>query len=669
MQSSNNSYYRQLRLMAGVMAIILLSVHFYYQCYSAFQQWQLTYPLIDRLVINLYRSPLMQHSAFIKLLALASLILTLIGPSSSARSLPRKKQIIYTLTGLLLYLGSSALLYLTTPPSILATAYILVTGTGLSSLYYVARSIASQIAVYLSKQIFNQYNESFPQQESPIQAPYSFQFQAEYRFRNQTRSSFISIVNPRRGLLVIGTAGSGKTRCVIRPAIRQSLQQAMPLFLFDLKYDELTRLAYYLLQKNKHRFPVEPTFYSFNFDDLSRSHRCNLLYPTRLEDLTDAAECARAILYGLNRQWVSLQGNFFVESAVNFFTANIWFLKEYQGGRYCTLPHLIELLQTELPKLLSILRSYPKTETLVNSFADAFEHGSMEQLQGQIDSPRIPLAALASPKLYYLLSGNDFTLDINNPSAPKIITIGSNPKKQLVYSPIISLFVAQLLKEVNQKGGLPCEVICDEFASLTANGMDTALATARSNNVGLILGIQDLSQLRKEYGDRHADALFNLPANLISGQGFGESARFVSERFGKILQQKQSVNTGKKDSSTTDSQQLESAVPPSRVASLSSGEFVGFMADTPDHPIEFKAFHGKFKLADADLEAEQNDQDPIPIVAPVSPSDLDANFLRIRQESRQLVDDRLTEMLRTPHLARLIVTKHRTAGRQRPPKP
>jgi hypothetical protein len=124
-----------------------------------------------------------------------------------------------------------------------------------------------------------------------------------------------------------------------------------------------------------------------------------------MDDMSDAMECARTLYYGINRRAAKLQGEFFVESAVDFFAACIWFLRQYEDGRYCTLPHLIELI------------------------TDALQHNVMDQLQGQLDSARISLFSLVSPKLYYLLSGSDFSLDINNPAAPKIVCLGSNPQK------------------------------------------------------------------------------------------------------------------------------------------------------------------------------------------------------------------------------------------------
>lgn len=229
----------------------------------------------------------------------------------------------------------------------------------------------------------------------------------------------------------------------------------------------------------------------------------------------------------------------------------------------------------------------------------------MEQLQGQVDSARVPLAALASPKIYWLLSGNDFTLDLNNPDHPKVICIGSNPQKQQIYSPVISLIFTQMLKQVNREGGLPCQIVADEFPSVHVLGMNIALAQARSNKVAISFGIQDLTQLREEYGRDRADALFNLPGNIISGQVSGDSARLLSERIGRILQEKTTVSTNSRDSTTSENRQLDPAVPASRIAKLSSGEFVGVTADTPDQPIALKGFDTKFVIDKAALKKKK----------------------------------------------------------------
>jgi YWFCY protein/Type IV secretory system Conjugative DNA transfer len=665
MQPTNHNAYHEIRLIAALLCGALLSLHFYYYCYTALSAWHLTAPIGDRLATTLAGSGLFRHRASSKLLALAALGLTLIGHPSPGQPFRRLRIIYLFAAGIGLYLGSDLILFITGDPQTLAATYIVVTLAGLWALYSGASAAACLLYWRFSSDVFNRFNESFPQQERRIPGPYTIHLKGRYTLRNQVRDSVINL-EIFRGTLIMGVAGSGKTRHVFREMIRQSLNNGMALCVYDLKYDDLTRLTYNILRqierdrlarRSKNPLPPLPTFYSINFDDFSRSHRCNPLDPASLSDPSDAAEYARTILYALNKRWITMQGEFFVESAISFFAANIWFLREYEGGRYCTLPHLIEIIQSDFYKLFSVLRSYSAIDTLISPFSSALDNKVGEQLQGQVDSARIALAALASPNIYYLLSANDLTLDINNPAAPKVVCIGSNPQKQFVYGAVISLFVTRLLKLVNKKGCVPCHLFFDEFPSFYAHGIHLTLAQARANRVAVTLGIQDLSQLRMEYGRDHADALFNLPANLICGQVTGDSARLVSERFGKILQQRNSISSNSRDSSTSQSLQLDLAVPPSKISSLSAGEFVGITADTPARPLQLKAFHCRIPVDNAALEKEETAWQLVPEVRTVTRELVEFNFRQIKQEARQLVDARLACMQQTPELARLIVTK------------
>ena len=656
---TTNKSYREFRLMAVFFTAALLAFHFYSTCYAAFGDWHCTALIADRLARNLGHVALLRHRATCKLVMLAFLALTFIGSTDTAPRLNRRRLLKRLTIGMTLYFGSDVFLQLTAPPTTLAGWYMITTLTGGTLLYSLLRFLTAYLSTRFSADVFNTLNESFPQEERQLKAPQSLHFPARYQLRGQTRASMINFVNPYRGLLVMGTPGSGKTRYVFRPLIKQSLAHGMALFVYDLKYDDLTRLTWNTLQALPTNKRSALSFYSFNFDDLSRSYRCNPLDPSSLEDIADAADAARVMLFALNKKWVHMQGDFFVESAVSFFTANIWFLRRYKDGFYCTLPHLIELIQADYHLLFSVLQSYPEIQTRIQSFVSAYIHNTMEQLQGQVDSARVPLAILASPKLYWLLSANDFTLDLNNPDKPKVICIGSNPQKQQIYGAVISLIFTRMLKLVNRKGGVPCHVVADEFASIQPLGMDLALAQARSNKVAISFGIQDLSQLRKEHGRDSADALFNLPGNIISGQVSGDSARLLSERFGKILQEKTTVSTNSRDSSTSESRQLDLAVPASKIATLSSGEFVGITADTPDQPIRLKAFHARFVLDNAGLAKEEAGWQPLPVLRSVTPEMVTDNFNRIKKEVRELINDRLDTMYQHPELAKLILKANR----------
>jgi hypothetical protein len=283
----------------------------------------------------------------------------------------------------------------------------------------------------------------------------------------------------------------------------------------------------------------------------------------------------------------------------------------------------------------------------------AYLNDVMEQLEGQIASAKIAMARLSSPQLYYFLSGNDFTLDINNPEEPKIVCMGNNPQKIQIYGAVLSLYVNRLVKQVNQKGSL----IFDEFPTIYLNNMDSLIATARSNKVATCLGIQDFSQLRKDYGREQADVIMNITGNIVSGQVTGDTAKQLSERFGKIMQDRESLSINSGDTSISRSKQLESAVPPSKISSLSSGEFVGMVADDPDCKIELKTFHSEIINDHEALKKEQDDYKDIAVIRKLDNSMVQRNYLQIKQDIQDIIHSVMERLLNDPGLAYLMVKK------------
>ena len=403
-------------------------------------------------------------------------------------------------------------------------------------------------------------------------------------------------------------------------------------------------------------YSVPPKMYFINFDDLSKTHRCNVLYPDSLLDITDATESSRTIMLALNREWIKKGGDFFVESPINFTTAIFWYLKKYKQGKYCTLPHAIELAQIPYDKLFPVLSLEPEIEVLINPFVSAYINKAMEQLEGQIASAKIGLARLSSPSLYYVLSGNDFTLDVNNPQHPKIVCVGNNPSKQQIYGAVLSLYIERMLKLVNRKGQLKSSLVFDEFPTVYVNNIDNLIATARSNKVATTLGIQDFSQLRKDYGKEQADVIMNVAGNIISGQVIGETAKQLSDRIGKLMQDRESVSINASDTSVSLSKQLEAAIPPAKIANLSSGEFVGAIADDPTTKIKRKAFHAEFLNDHEALAAEEKQYQPIPVIRRIDQVEVMENYFTIKKEIRQIIEEELEKIKNHPE-AKAIVAK------------
>lgn len=626
-------------------SIFLLLLHFYFFCYAAFEQWHLRSGITDRLLTNVSQTGLFHSITTSKLIALGLLIVSLLGAQGKKDEKINGKSIaLYLFFGLSLYFGGGSVMRLSYSVQPLAIVYMTTTGIGFL-LFLAGGNLLSRLVRYnLGNDVFNSLNETFPQEERLISNEFSINLPARYNLKGRIKNSWINVINPFRGLLVIGSPGAGKSWFVIQHVIKQHIEKGFAMFVYDYKYDDLSKIVYNWLLRNKHRYPVNPSFYVINFDKLSVSHRCNPLNPSSMNDITDATESARIILLGLNREWINKQGDFFVESPINFVTAIIWFLRKYEDGKYCTLPHVIELMQAEYDELFPVLNTQPEIEVLVNPFITAYQNDAMEQLEGQVASAKIGMARLASPQLYWVLSGNDFTLDINNPEEPKIVCIGNNPEKQQIYGAVLSLYVSRLVRQVNKKGMQKCSLVFDEFPTIYFNNIDSLIATARSNKVATTLAMQDFSQLKKDYGREQADVIVNITGNIISGQVMGETSKLLSERFGKIMQDRQSVSINRTDTSISHSKQLDSAVPASKIAALSSGEFVGLVADNPDEKIKLKMFHSEIVNDHEKLNQEVNNYMEIPIVSNVTSQQVQDNFYQIKMDIKRMISGEVRKL-------------------------
>ncbi len=656
----NEQGLRKIIDMTRVISIVILLLHFYYYCYNAFAQWHLTATITDRLLQNIFSTGLFSGFNKSKVIALIFLLISLMGARGKKNEkLNNKTAFLYIAAGLLIYFFSFLFMFLESKPTTVAIAYMSITAAGYMLLLTGGTLLSRVIKVRFSnKDIFNKSNETFPQEERLLQNEYSINLPAQYNLRGKIIASWINFINPMRGLLVMGSPGAGKSYFIIQHIIKQHIEKGFCMFIYDFKYDDLSRIAYnHFLKFKTKSFAVTPKFYVINFDDLSRCHRCNPLDPNNMIDITDAVESARTIMLGLNRSWIKRQGEFFVESPINFLTSVIWFLRKFHNGDYCTLPHAIEMMQIEYDKLFTVLGTEPEIEAYLNPFLSAYLNDSMEQLQGQIDAARISIARLSSPSLYYVLSGNDFTLDINNPAAPKIVCLANNPQKQQVYGPVLSLYISRMTKIINQRNKLKSSLIFDEFPTIYFNGIDNLIATARSNKVATTIAVQDYSQLKNEYSREQAEVILNIMGNIISGQVSGETAKFLSEKFGRIMQDRESISINSNDTSISKSKQLEQAIPASTIASLSSGEFVGMVADNPEEIINLKAFHCKIINDHAALKAESDCYQSIPEIGKIGNAIIQRNYQQIKQEVQDIIETEMENILNDPARQSMVVKK------------
>lgn len=615
-----------------LLSITILVIHFYLCCYPAFLELKLTHKIVDHILLPLSKMPMFKTALIAKLSALLMLIVSLIGSKGKKDEKIRIPTIItYCLTGLLLYSIGGWFLVLPLTVKTVATLYIAITAFGYVLFMTGGGLLFRRLRLKFGNDIFNKENETFPQEERLLENEYSINLPAKYELKGEERDSWINLINPFRGTLIGGSPSAGKSYFVIRHIITQHIRKGFSMLIYDFKYDDLSKIAYNALREHGGR-----SFYVINFENIM--HRSNPLEPETMTDITDAMEAARTIMLGLNREWIKKQGDFFVESPINFVTALIWFLKKYLGGKFCTLPHVIELSLVDYKDLFAVLSTEPEIEVLINPFISAWKNEAFEQLEGQIASAKISLARLSSPQLYYVLSGSDFSLDINNPNEPKVVCLANNPQKSQVYGAVLSLYVNRINKLVNRKHQQKCSLIFDEFPTIYFNGIDNLIATARSNKVAVTLGVQDYSQLKKDYGREQAEVIMNIVGNIICGQVTGDTAKQLSERFGKINQQKESVSINSSDTSVSRSTQLDYAVPASKIAGLSSGEFVGMVADDPTEPIALKTFHSRIQNDHGAITAEEAAYQAIPAARTISPSGIIITYHRIKEDIKMLTE-------------------------------
>ena len=601
-----------------------------------FREQGLYIPEFSMVLGKILQIEFLANTLWAKTVCIAFLAITCIGTKAQKdRDLKVSAIVLQVLTGLLMYWGS--LLIIDTVP----LAYLLLSFFGFVLLNIGFDNISKLINVNLMKDRFNLENESFPQEQSYEENEYSINLETIYQYRNKQHEGWINVINPFRGTIVIGTPGSGKSYSVVLPFIKQHLEKGFCMCVYDFKFPDLSVVAYnhFLKARKQNRLPKKSRFYVINFDDIRRSYRCNPLAPELMESPIDAFESSRTVLYNLNREWIRKQGEFFSESAVTFFAAVIWFLKKYKDGEYCTLPHAIELLQLEYDDLFEVLSQEKDVVNIINPFINAHKRGANEQLEGQLGSLKIAISKIISKEIYWICSGNDFSLDINNPKHPKVVCLANNPLRIEMYGAVLSLFITRMLKVINRKDQQKTSLIFDELPTIYFRGLDTLIATARSNKISTLLGIQTIDQLIRDYGKEQANAILTNIGNAFAGQSVGETARFIQSRMGKILQERQSININRNTQSSTFSTQMDFLVPEGKIATLPQGYMVGQVADNFGQQVEQRNFNCLIDVdTDRILREEKNYKD-IPDVYHID------NLQELLENNRTRICNDITKIL------------------------
>ena len=648
--------------MRGISVIFLL-INCYWFCYEAFHEWNFTLGIINKILMNFQRTTgLFSSILWTKLFCVVFLALSCLGTKGVKEekiTWPKIWAVLFA--GFVFFFLNWWLLALPIGKIGAASLYIFTLSVGYICLLMGGVWMSRLLKNNLMDDVFNTENESFMQETRLMENEYSVNLPTRFYYKKRWNKGWINVVNPFRASMVLGTPGSGKSYAIVNNYIKQQIRKGFAMYIYDYKFPDLSEIAYNHLLHHLDAYKVKPQFYVINFDDPRKSHRCNPINPAFMTDISDAYESAYTIMLNLNRSWIQKQGDFFVESPIILLAAIIWFLKIYENGKYCTFPHAIEFLNRPYAQIFPILTSYDELANYLSPFMDAWEGGAQDQLQGQIASAKIPLSRMISPALYWVMTGDDFSLDINNPNEPKVLVVGNNPDRQNIYSAALGLYNSRIVKLINKKKQLKSSVIIDELPTIYFRGLDNLIATARSNKVAVCLGFQDFSQLTRDYGDKESKVIQNTVGNVFSGQVVGETAKTLSERFGKVLQQRQSMTINRNDKSTSISTQMDSLIPASKISNLTQGMFVGAVSDNFDERIDQKIFHAEIVVDSAKVSAETKTYEPIPTIADFTNEDgsdnlketIEANYKRVKQEIISLVESEKERIKADPALAHL----------------
>ncbi|MEZ7696720.1 conjugal transfer protein MobC [Prevotella jejuni] len=649
--------------MRGISVIFLL-INCYWFCYEAFQQWHFTLGIINKILINFQRTTgLFSSILWTKLFCVVFLALSCLGTKGvKEEKITWAKIWTVLFSGFVFFFLNWWLLALPIGKIGAASLYIFTLSVGYICLLMGGVWMSRLLKNNLMDDVFNTENESFMQETRLMENEYSVNLPTRFYYKKKWNKGWINVVNPFRASMVLGTPGSGKSYAIVNNYIKQQIEKGFAMYIYDYKFPDLSEIAYNHLLQHLDAYKVKPQFYVINFDDPRKSHRCNPINPAFMTDISDAYESAYTIMLNLNRSWIQKQGDFFVESPIILLAAIIWFLKIYENGKYCTFPHAIEFLNRPYAQIFPILTSYDELANYLSPFMDAWEGGAQDQLQGQIASAKIPLSRMISPALYWVMTGDDFSLDINNPNEPKVLVVGNNPDRQNIYSAALGLYNSRIVKLINKKKQLKSSVIIDELPTIYFRGLDNLIATARSNKVAVCLGVQDFSQLTRDYGDKESKVIQNTVGNVFSGQVVGETAKTLSERFGKVLQQRQSMTINRNDKSTSISTQMDSLIPASKISNLTQGMFVGAVSDNFDERIDQKIFHAEIVVDSAKVSAEMKTYHPIPAIVELTDEEgkdilketIEENYKRVKRDVLNLVGKETERIKSDPSLSYLI---------------
>ncbi len=421
----------------------------------------------------------------------------------------------------------------------------------------------------------------------------------------------IQIANSFRGIIIEGGAGSGKSRSLFYPIIKQLMDKNFSGVLYDFKSPELSEFAYAMHDKSG----SNTRFAFLDFKDSNRSERINPIAPKYVTKQAIAFELSAVLMNNLLPENIK-RPDYWSRSSISIIAGVIWYLRNNHPDK-CTLPHLIAMiLSFPSVSLIDVISQDLECVGMISSIKEAHEMKAEKQLSGVVGTIKNALAQLNFPELFYLLSSDDVDLDLNNLENPTFLCVGNDSTLSNTYAPIISLVISVCLRKMNEPNKVKSAVLLDEAPTLYIPNLEQIPATARSNKIATIIGLQDYSQMVDKYGEDKAQVLISNLGNQFYGRTVNErTAKMISALFGSEDREYQSSSVSKGSSSegnssrnysTSRSIQQRERVKVSDITNLPAGKFYGVIAEgnhkelmgvqLSQMEVEYKSFEAKTSI-------------------------------------------------------------------------
>lgn len=397
--------------------------------------------------------------------------------------------------------------------------------------------------------------------------------------RLETTGTPVVIGNPFRGIFVVGAAGSGKSESIAVPLLSEFIRCGFCGLVYDFKFPTLANDIQAFLKAGG----SDAAHYHVDLSHPESSMRVNPIKPGYLPNTSYAREFAQAIIANLIKESVK-KPDFWNRSATDLLTACIWYLKE-EKPECCDIPHVFAMVTGKDTELLELLQKNPQTEQMTMSIYNAMERGADAQVSGVIGTLQSAIAQINTPELMYIFGGDDFSLDLNNPASPAVVTVGTYPTLAQTFAPLCSLLITVATKLMNQPGKIPSFVLLDEAPTVYIPGIDVLPNTGRSNHIATVLMCQDLAQLSDGYGKEKADVLFAACNTHFYGRVSSSfTAERLSRQFGKedkIYRTASQSQTGfYKTTGVSESVQERDTIKPKDFLGFETGEFAGIAVES-----------------------------------------------------------------------------------------